>query len=98
MLAYMIVEIDTRDDALMAEYRKHVPAIIAKFGGKYLVRGGTTETIEGGWQPARVVVLEFADMAAARRFYHSDEYKPVLALRLKAGQSRGILVEGLAAS
>lgn len=94
MPAYMIVEIDTTDEALMAEYRKHTPGLVAKFGGKFIVRGGTCTTLEGGWSPGRVVVLEFPDRAAAERFYSSEEYKPVLAMRLKAGKSKAILVDG----
>lgn len=95
MAAYLIVEIETTDAELMAEYRKHTPGLIAKFGGKFIVRGGETETLEGGWSPPRIVVIEFPDMAAARRFYRSEEYKPVLAMRLKAGNNRAILADGL---
>ena len=65
MPAYMIVEVETTDEALMAEYRKHTPGLVAKFGGKFIVRGGKTRTLEGGWKPSRVVVLEFPDYAAA---------------------------------
>lgn len=94
MPAYMIVEVETTDETLMTEYRKHTPGLIAKFGGKFIVRGGKTTTLEGGWMPPRVVMIEFPDMAALERFYHSPEYKPVLAMRLKAGKSRAIAVEG----
>lgn len=97
MPAYMIVEVETTDEALMAEYRKHTPGLVAKFGGKFIVRGGTTKALEGGWTPPRLVVLEFPDMASLDRFYNSPEYKPVLAMRLKAGNSRAIAVEGHAA-
>ena len=91
MTAYMIVEVETTDEALMAEYRKHTPGLVAKFGGKFIVRGGKTRTLEGGWKPARVVVLEFP---AVERFYESPEYKPVLEMRLKAGKSKAIIVDG----
>jgi uncharacterized protein (DUF1330 family) len=94
MAAYLIVEIETTDEALMAEYRKHTPGLVAKFGGKFIVRGGKTRTVEGGWTPSRIVMIEFPDFAAAERFYDSEEYKPVLAMRLKAGKSKGILVDG----
>lgn len=94
MAAYLIVEIETTDAELMAEYRKHTPGLIAKFGGKFVVRGGETETLEGGWAPPRLVMIEFTDMAAARRFYYSEEYKPVLAMRLKAGNCRAVLADG----
>lgn len=94
MAGYLIAEIEVHDPALFEEYRKQVPATIARYGGKYLVRGGATDTIEGGWAPARVVVLEFPSLEQARRWYHSAEYKPLLAMRLKAAKSRAILVEG----
>ena len=67
MAAYMIVEVETTDEALMAEYRKHTPALCAKFGGRFIVRGGKTRTLEGGWTPPRVVVIEFPDFEAAER-------------------------------
>ena len=94
MPAYMIVEVATTDEALMAEYRKHTPGLVAKFGGRFIVRGGKTRMLEGGWKPARVVVLEFPDYAAAERFYDSPEYKPVLEMRLRAGKSKAIIVDG----
>ena len=98
MTAYMIVEVETRDAALMEEYRKHTPGLIARFGGRFIVRGGETDSLEGDWRPPRVVVIEFPDMAAARRFYHSPEYQPVLDMRLRAGRSRAILVDGVPAT
>jgi len=95
MAAYVIAEVDVQDGALFEEYRKLVPATIAQYGGKYIVRGGATETKEGGWTPKRVIVLEFPTMARAREWYHSAEYAPALAMRLKAAKSRVILVEGV---
>ena len=96
MAAYIIVEVETTDEALMSEYRKHTPGAIAKFGGKFAVRGGKTRTLEGGWMPSRIVVLEFPTYAKAEEFYDSEHYKPILAMRLKAGKSRAILVDGYA--
>ena len=95
MAAYVIAEVDVQDNALFEEYRKLVPATIAQYGGKYIVRGGATETKEGGWTPKRLVVLEFPTMARAREWYHSTEYAPALAMRLKAAKNRMILVEGV---
>ena len=94
MSAYLIVEVETTDEALMAEYRKHTPGAIAKFGGKFIVRGGKTRTMEGDWKPQRIVVIEFPDYESAERFYDSEHYKPILAMRLKAGKSKAILVDG----
>ena len=94
MAAYVIAEVEVTDPAAYDEYRKLVPPTIARYGGKFLVRGGATETKEGGWQPKRLVVLEFASMDQARKWYHSPEYAPALALCSKAARSKLLLVEG----
>lgn len=95
MAAYLIAEVEITDPKAYEEYRKIVPATIAQYGGRYLVRGGAVETKEGGWTPSRVVVLEFASMDQARKWYHSPEYAPALAIRTRAGKSKVILVEGI---
>ena len=95
MAAYLIAEVEITDPKAYEEYRKIVPATIAQYGGRYLVRGGALETKEGGWTPSRVVVLEFASMDQARKWYHSPEYAPALAIRTRAGKSKVILVEGI---
>jgi len=94
MPAYVVAEVEVTDAATYEDYRKLVPATVAQYDGKFLVRGGTTETKEGGWEPKRLVILEFASMDQARKWYHSPEYAPALALRLKAARSRLLLVEG----
>jgi uncharacterized protein (DUF1330 family) len=94
MSAYVIAEVNITNPDMFAEYRKLVPATIEKYGGRFVVRGGTVETKEGGWSPARIVVLEFPSMDQARSWYHSPEYAPALALRLKCANAKLILVEG----
>lgn len=94
MAAYVVAEVEVTDPATYEEYRKLVPATVAHYGGKFLVRGGKTETKEGGWDPKRLVILEFASLEQARKWYHSPEYAPALALRLKAARSKLLLVEG----
>jgi len=94
MAAYLIAEIDVQDAAAYEEYKKLTPGAAGAYGGRFIVRGGTVEGKEGGWKPARLVVLEFASMDQARKFYDSPEYAPALAIRLKAAKSRVILVEG----
>jgi len=96
MVGYLIAEVEITDPATYEEYRKRVPGIIAQYGGKYLVRGGAVERKEGDWEPKRLVVLEFPTVAQARKFYHSPEYAPLLALRHKAARSKLLLVEGAA--
>src|SRR5260370_25818288 len=72
--AYLIANVNVQDPATFEEYRKQVPATIAKHGGRYLVRGGRVERLEGSWNPTRLVVLEFPSMEQARRWYDSDDY------------------------
>jgi uncharacterized protein (DUF1330 family) len=94
MAAYVIAEVEVTDPATYETYRKLVPPTLDKYGGRFLVRGGAVESKEGGWEPKRLVVLEFASMEQARKWYASPEYAPALALRLKAARSRLLLVEG----
>lgn len=95
MAAYFIVDLDIQDPAAFEEYRKLVPATIEKYGGRYLVRGGALETLEGSWRPERVIVLEFPSLAQAKRWYDSAEYRGPKALRLKTAKANLILVEGV---
>ena len=94
MSAYVIAEIDVVDPAAYEEYRKQVLAVVTKYSGKFLVRGGNIDPKEGGWTPKRVVVLEFPSMAQAQKWYHSADYEPLIKLRQKASKGKLILVEG----
>lgn len=95
MAAYLIGDIEVTDPAAYDEYRKMVSDPVAKYGGRFIVRGGTVVPKEGGWTPKRIVVLEFPSLERAKAFYDSPEYAAALALRLKATNSRLILVEGV---
>jgi uncharacterized protein (DUF1330 family) len=95
MPAYIIVEIEVTDPATYEEYKKLTPASLVPFEGRFIVRGGKTETLEGGWQPNRMVVLEFPDMEKAKAWWGSDAYGPAKAIRQKASNTRMILVEGV---
>ena len=95
MAAYVIVDIEVTDPTAYEEYRKLVPPLVAKYGGKYLVRGGDLESMEGDWTPKRLAVLEFASVDRAKQFYYSDDYEPVKQIRLKATNSKMVLVEGV---
>ncbi|MGH8518464.1 MAG: DUF1330 domain-containing protein [Panacagrimonas sp.] len=94
MSAYVIAEIDVVDQAAYEEYRKQVLAVVTKYGGKFIVRGGKIDPREGGWTPRRIVVLEFPSMAQAQKWYDSPEYAPLIKLRQKASKGKLILVEG----
>jgi uncharacterized protein (DUF1330 family) len=94
MAAYVIANVNAHDTASFEEYRRQVPATIVKHGGRYLVRGGRVERLEGTWTPARLVVLEFPSMEQARRWYESDDYRGPKALRMKCAVTDVIFVEG----
>jgi uncharacterized protein (DUF1330 family) len=94
MPAYVIADIEITDPAGYEEYRRRVPAIVAQYGGRYLVRGGASETLEGDWHPRRLVVLEFPSMAQARAWYDSEEYREPRAIRQRSSQGHAILVQG----
>lgn len=95
MAGYLVAEIEIADAATYSKYRAEVPSVIARHGGRYLVRGGTTEALEGDGAIGRVVVLEFRDLAAARAFYFSEDYQQILPLRLAASKGRAFLVDGV---
>ncbi len=95
MPAYFIVDIEVTDPAGFEAYRKQVPGTVAQYGGKFLVRGGQTQALEGDWKPKRIVVTEFPSLEQARRWYDSEEYRPLKALRLRTARGSVVLVEGV---
>ena len=95
MSAYVIAEIDITDPAAYEDYRRQVPDVIARYGGKYIVRGGKVEALEGAWSPKRIAVVEFPSMEQALKFYRSPEYAPLLRIRQKASRGKLDIVEGV---
>ena len=95
MAAYALLNIEITDSAGFAEYRKLAPASIAAFGGRFLARGGATEVIEGEWQPHRLVILEFPDVATIKAWYHSPEYRRLAELRQRTATSDFVIIEGI---
>ncbi len=94
MAAYIIASVEVTDPEAYAEYRAQVPATVEPYGGRFIVRGGASEILEGSWQPPRVIVLEFPDSDSARRWYSSAEYQPLIELRQRASIGHLLLVEG----
>ena len=94
MAAYLVCDIKVTDPTQYEEYKKLAQAAVAHYGGRYLARGGETAVLEGTWQPSRVVVLEFPDLAQARAFYDSPEYKAARKARGSAAQMNMIAVAG----
>ena len=98
MTAYLIAAIDVHDAERYAAYRDRVPALVAAFGGRYLVRGGEQQTLEGAWPGARTVVMVFADRARAEAFYNSEAYREIVGIRRQAATGAVIIVDGVADS
>jgi len=94
MPAYVIADVNVTDPTGYDSYRPLAAASIARFGGRFLVRGGKAELLEGRTDPDRIVVIEFPDADTARRWYHSDEYQQALKIRQANSTGRLILVEG----
>lgn len=86
MPAYLIADTHITDHPTYDRYKQQVAPIVAKFGGRFLARGGHHQVLEGTWQPARLVIIEFTDMATLKAWYNSPEYAPVLALRQSAAR------------
>jgi uncharacterized protein (DUF1330 family) len=93
--AYVLVEVDISNAEQYDRYRPRAAASVGQYGGRYLVRGGQSEVLEGDRVPNRLVVLEFPDGDAARRWYHSPEYAAAKAVRDGAATGSFILVEGV---
>jgi uncharacterized protein (DUF1330 family) len=95
MAAYVIAEVEVTDPALFEQYRRDVPATLTPFGGRFIVRGGACETLEGDWQPKRLVILEFPDRDAATAWWRSDAYAGPKALRQRSARTQLLVVEGV---
>lgn len=95
MRTYLISTIDVHDSVGYEEYKKLVPPILPKYGGRFIVRGGTIEHKEGEWRPRRIVVVEFESLEKARAFYDSTAYTQAKLLRQKTSAGSVLFVEGI---
>ena len=95
MAAYLVAQVRIDDPETYQRYREAVPPLVDRFGGRFLVRGGELEVLEGAWPLPRLVIIEFQSRDAARLFYESPEYQKILPLRQQASQGNVILVEGV---
>jgi uncharacterized protein (DUF1330 family) len=94
MPAYVIADIDVHDAETYRRYSALVPGTLGPYGGRFLVRGGDHEVLEGGWQPRRMVVLAFPSMDHARQWYGSEAYVEAMVIRGSAAEGNIILVDG----
>lgn len=95
MPAYIVARVDARDPALLKDYQAAVPPILAKYGGKFIARGGSVVTLEGPAEARRVVLMQFPAMSDAEAFYRSAEYAQARKLREGLATIEFIAVEGL---
>ena len=95
MAAYIIVDVTIHNAEHYEGYKKLTPASIAAYDGKFIVRGGKTETLEGDWQPGRFVVLQFPSVERAKEWWASEEYATAKSIRQANAETKMILVEGL---
>ena len=94
MAGYIIADVEITHPTEYEEYRKMVMPTLEEYGGKFLVRGGASETLEGDWAPGRLVILEFASVARAKEWWGSEQYRPARRMRQAASRTRMIVVEG----
>ncbi len=95
MTAYVIADVEVKDPVTYREYVAAVPATLAPYGGKFLARGGQTETLEGEWEPKRLVIIEFDSVEQAKAWWESEAYAGPKALRRSASVGKLILVQGV---
>ena len=95
MTAFVIVDIEVTDPVGYEDYKRLAAPTVGLYGGKYIARGGHTETLEGGWAPNRLVILQFESVERAKAWLNSDEYSEARALRHKYAKSEMIVVEGV---
>lgn len=98
MAAYIVVEVTVEDPVIYEGYKRLVPPSVARYGGRFLVRGGATSTLEGGWAPERFVIVEFPSGDLARSWWSSPEYAEAKALRQRSSRTEMLLVEGVASA
>ncbi len=95
MAAYVIVEISVTDPEIYEEYKKLTPGAVAAYDGKFLVRGGDVTSLEGNWDPGRVVVIEFPSAERAREWWNSESYSQARAIRQRSAKTKMVIVEGV---
>ena len=94
MAAYVIAEVTITDPQGFEAYRQMVPATVAKYGGKFVVRGGALEKLEGNWEPMRLVIIEFESAERAMQWWASEDYREAKELRQRTAQTNLIVIEG----
>ena len=97
MAAYVLAHVDVKDPVAYEDYKRMVPETIAKYGGRFLARGPQPEILEGGWDPKRLVLVEFPSADRAREWWNSEIYAPAKAARQASSVGTLVLLEGIPA-
>ena len=95
MTAYVVLDIQVTDPARYEKYKDLAAPTVTQYGGKYIVRGGKVNKLEGDWAPSRVVILQFESVEQAEKWLGSPEYRPAMELRHQTAITRSIIVEGI---
>ena len=95
MSVYKIVELEIKNKELFSRYAKKVPEIVSRYGGRYIIRGGKITPIYGGWNPERIIMVEFESVEMLKKCYSSPEYLKIAPFREQSTNSKAIVVEGV---
>ena len=95
MAAYVVLNVKVTDPGRYPEYVRVAGATVEKYGGRFLVRGGRAEKLEGTVDPQRVVIIEFPSSERARAWWNSEEYREPKAIRQSASTADTMLLEGI---
>jgi uncharacterized protein (DUF1330 family) len=95
LAAYVIGNVTVKDPVRYEDYRRLVTPTVERYGGRFIVRGGKIEALEGDWRPSRLVILEFPSVEQARAWWHSPEYTEAKAIRQATSEGTLLIVEGV---
>jgi uncharacterized protein (DUF1330 family) len=95
MTAYVIVDINVKDPVRYEEYKTLAAPTVELYGGKYIARGGKTETLEGDWSPNRLVILQFENSEQAKAWHDSMEYSEAKSIRHQTAISKMVVIDGV---
>ena len=95
MAGYAIIDTEITDKETFSKFIERIPAVVESYGGKFVVRGGTVEVVQGDWNPSRLVIIEFESAEQALNWENSQEFAELRELRNGASNSNVIVIEGV---
>lgn len=95
MAGYVVAQVNIEDPEQYGEYKKLVAATVEAHGGKFLVRGGDTEVLEGAWSDGRFVIIEFDNVDQAKEWWSSEAYESAKTIRQKAAKTNMLVAAGI---